>query len=198
MSVRRPGTARAVRRRVSPRSVSGPTSAQNCLGRSSPVIPRVSPRRRTPSPPARITAHVPVCTVTDDLRGMEALLRSFVTTHPTFGCSCGQPGDTGWEEREPSHIGQPDGRVSPDLGMSKGPVALCYILAKTDARVTPSTRGSRLKEQGKPYEEAKGRDMKAFVAAALSVVIAVSMSPILSPAQVHGAILLATARQDIG
>jgi len=40
--------------------------------------------------------------------------------------------------------------------------------------------------------------MKALVAAALSAVIAVSMSPILSPAQVHGAILLATACQDIG
>ncbi len=40
--------------------------------------------------------------------------------------------------------------------------------------------------------------MKALVAAALSAVIAVSMSPIPSPAQVHGAILLATARQDIG
>jgi hypothetical protein len=40
--------------------------------------------------------------------------------------------------------------------------------------------------------------MKAFVAAALSAVIAVSMSAILSPAPVHGAILVAAARQDIG
>jgi len=83
--------------------------------------------------------------------------------------------------------------------MSKDPVGACYILATADARVTPSARGSRLKEDKESLaKRQKGRDMKAFVAAALSAVIAVSMSPIPSPAQVHGATLLATARQDIG
>ena len=51
------GMARSDRWRVCSNSVLPPKSGQNCFGRSSPQINCVRGRRRTPSPPARITPH---------------------------------------------------------------------------------------------------------------------------------------------
>src|SRR5437899_9171183 len=50
------GSTCATRWRVWSRSVSEPSIRQNCFGRSSPTIRRVSSRSRVPSPPARMTA----------------------------------------------------------------------------------------------------------------------------------------------